>query len=103
MTSGASATSSAASLRCQIGFACGPADVDPHVAAFAPAQLLQPLPERRHAGLTFRIVCGAGYEHADAPHPLALPRARERPRRRSTEKRDELAPLHLPLMQDFKG
>ncbi len=61
-----------------------------------PAQLLQPLQERRDAGLTFRIVRGAGHEHADAPHPLALLRARrERPRRRrAAEQRDELAPLH---------
>ena len=36
------------------------------------------------------------HEHADAPHPLGLLRARrERPRRRRTaEQRDELAPLH---------
>ena len=36
------------------------------------------------------------HEHADAPHPLALLRARrERPRsRRAAEQRDELAPLH---------
>ena len=44
----------------------------------------------------FRIVRGCGHEHADAPHPLALLRARrERPRRRrAAEQRDELAPLH---------
>jgi hypothetical protein len=34
------------------------------------------------AGLPFRIVRGCGQEHADAPHPLALLRARgKRPRR----------------------
>ena len=42
------------------GIACAPADVDPHVAAVGPAQLLQPLQERREAGLTFRIVRGRG-------------------------------------------
>ena len=38
----------------------------------------------------------AGHEHADAPHPLGLLRARrDRPRcRRTAEKRDELAPSH---------
>ena len=41
-----------------VGIACGPAVVDPHVAAVGPAQLLQPLQERRDAGLRFRIVRG---------------------------------------------
>ena len=63
-----------------VGIACGPASIDPHIAAVGPAQLLQPLQERRDAGLRFRIVRGCGHEHADAPHPLALLRARrERP------------------------
>ena len=47
-----------------------PADVDPHIAAVAPAQLLQGLPERRDAGLTFCIVRGPVHEHTDAAHPL---------------------------------
>ena len=40
---------------------------------------------------------GSVHEHADAPHPLGLLRARrERPRRRrAAEQRDELAPLSL--------
>ena len=48
-------------------------------------------------GPDFRIVRGCGHEHADAPHPLGLLRARgERPRsRRAAEKRDELAPSHV--------
>ena len=97
MTSGASATNSAAYLRMSVGIAGGPASVDPHVAAVGPAQLLQPLQECREAGLRFRIVRGRAHEHADAPHPLGLLRARrERPRgRRAAEKRDELAPLHV--------
>ena len=41
-----------------LGIACAPADVDLHVAAVGPAQLLQPLQERREAGLSFRIVRG---------------------------------------------
>ena len=79
------------------GIGRGPAGVDPHVAADGPAQLRQPLQERPDAGLKFRIVRGCGQEHADAPHPLALLRARrERPRRRrAAEQRDELAPLHV--------
>src|SRR6516165_8613384 len=52
--------------------------------------------ERREAGLCFRIIRSEWHEHADAPHPLDLLRARrERPRhRRTAEKRDELAPVH---------
>src|SRR5215472_17346484 len=38
---------------------------------------------------------GDGHKHADAPHPLALLRARrERPRRCAAEQRHELAPFH---------
>ena len=63
-----------------VGIGRGPAGVDPHVAADGPAQQRQPLMERRDAGLKFRIVRGRGQEHADAPHALALLRARgERP------------------------
>ena len=83
MTSGASATNSAACLRMSSASPRAPAGVDPHVAAVGPAQLLQPLQECRDAGLPFRIVRGTWHEHADAPHPLGLLRARrKRPRRR---------------------
>ena len=41
-----------------VGIARGPAVVDPHVAAVGPAQLLQPLQERREADVCFRIVRG---------------------------------------------
>ena len=43
-----------------VGIAAAPAEVDPHIAAIDPAQLLQPLQERREAGLAFRIVRGRG-------------------------------------------
>ena len=46
MTSGASATNSAAYRRMCVGIARAPANVDPHVAAVGPAQLRQPLRER---------------------------------------------------------
>jgi hypothetical protein len=42
----------------EVGIARGPADVDPQVAAFGPAQLLQTLQESRHAGRSFRIISG---------------------------------------------
>src|SRR5262249_44617225 len=56
----------------------------------------QPLQERPHASLKFRIVRGCGQKHADAPHPLALLRVRrEWPCDcRGPEQRDELATPH---------
>ena len=66
----------------------GVAGVDLQVAALAPAQLLQGLCERRETRMSLRIVPST--EHADAPHPLWLLRARsERPRCRASEQRDE--------------
>jgi len=59
-----------------LGIAGAPALVDPHVAAVGPAQLLQALQERCQTYLSFRTVCGHAHEHADAPHALALLRAR---------------------------
>jgi hypothetical protein len=47
---------------------------------------LKPLLKRCHSGLSFPIV-GHSHQHADAPHALALLRARrERPRRRAAER-----------------
>jgi hypothetical protein len=41
------------------------------------------------------MVFANSHQHADAPHALALLRPRhERPPCRTTEQRDELAPLH---------
>jgi hypothetical protein len=65
------------------GIGRGPAGVDPHVAADDPAQLRQRLQERSDPGLKFRVVRGCGQDDADAPHPLALLRARrQRPSHR---------------------
>ena len=74
----------------------GPPGVDPQVAAFAPAQLLESLCERREAGLSFRIVRGPIREHADAPDAVYLLRARgDRPRyRRAAKEGEELAAFH---------
>ena len=72
-----------------------PAGIDPHVAADRSSPIAAAPAGTPDAGLIFRIVRGAGHEHADAPHALGLLRARrERPRgRRAAEQRDELAPL----------
>src|SRR5262249_30795623 len=79
-----------------LGIAHGPAIFDARVAAVGPTKLLQALRESGEPGLTFRIIGGEIHEHADAPHRLALLRARrERPRRRcAAEQRDEAASLH---------
>jgi hypothetical protein len=49
--------------------------------------------ERRDIGLSFPVALSIPHQHANAPHPLALLRARrERPRcGRAAEQRDELA------------
>jgi hypothetical protein len=67
-----------------VGIGAGPSVIDPHVLADGPARLLQALRQRRQAGLRFRIVRRHGHEYANAPHPLALLRARrQRPCRRA--------------------
>ena len=69
--------------------------VNSHVAAFGPAQFLQPLHERRHASHCFRIVLGQIHQRANAPHSFRLLRpCHHRPRRRAPEPRDKLPPLH---------
>ena len=74
-----------------------PASVDPNVAVLRPPEFLESVPECRHVGMCSRIVLGKVHQHADAPHALSLLRPRHhRPRRcRTTEKGDELAPLHV--------
>src|SRR5262245_3847639 len=77
------------------GFACNKAIINPHILAVGPAQLLQSLLECREAYLVVLIV-GHAREHADAPHPLGLLRARRhRPHRhRPSNQPDELAASH---------
>src|SRR5215467_10773278 len=78
------------------GIGRGPADIELYVAADAPACFLQSLLKCPHASLILSIIRNGGHEYADAPHALALLRARrERPRCRcAAEQRDELAPPH---------
>jgi len=72
----------------KVRIASGPARVDANIGAVDPAQLLQSSQERRHAGLIYCIVRRRGQQHADAPHLLALLRARrKRPRSRSAAER----------------
>jgi len=77
--------------------AVAPAIIEAEVLAHSPTPLLQRLGKRGEPRLTFRIVRSERREHADAPHPLALLRARrDRPRScRAADERDELAPFYL--------
>src|SRR5215475_2640063 len=73
-----------------------PTKVHPHVAAIGPTQVRNRLRERRDDSLRQGIGFVERHEHADAPDPPVLLRARrERPRRRrAAEQRDECAALH---------
>src|SRR5262245_40223956 len=65
------------------------------VAAFLPAEAFKSLPKCCEPLLPYGAASRAMHQHADPPHPLGLLRARrERPRRRATEQRDELASFH---------
>ena len=96
MTSGASAANSAACLRMSAALAAAQRVSIRTLRPIGPAQLLPAPAGTPRRGPEIRIVRGCGQEHADAPHALALLRARgERPRsRRAAEQRDEFAPLH---------
>ena len=74
-----------------------PTKVDLQIVAFAPAQLLQGLLERREAGPSFRVVRSHVHNHAYTADLIALLGAcRERPRRRRySDKLDDFASLHF--------
>src|SRR5262249_39371493 len=82
---------------------CHPTAVDVNVAALCPPELLKLLSERLDMRLSFQVVLGIAHQHPDAPHPLALLRARrERPRRRRAAACDQQFPpsdgdCHTPL------
>src|SRR5262249_23094885 len=74
-----------------------PTSFDVYVPTLRPSELLKSFPECSDKGWSFPFVLGIRHQHANPPHPLRLLRARrERPRcGRATEKRYELAPLHV--------
>src|SRR5262249_13548995 len=49
-----------------VGIARGPANFEAHVAAWDPAELLEPLQERSKASLPIWTIRGSIHEHADA-------------------------------------
>jgi hypothetical protein len=71
------------------------------IATLRPSQSLKLLSKFSEAHFGFRIIRAKAHQHADAPHPFRLLRARrERPSRGSrsaAEKRDELAPFQRPM------
>src|SRR5262245_31333006 len=90
MTSGASATNSAAYLRVSASL---PAD---QRVSDGPTEFLQPLQECPDAGLPIRVGRGQTYEHADAPNPVSLLRVcAKRPRDGTTGKAEKLPSPHV--------
>jgi len=91
-----------------VGSAARPVRVDAHVAADDPARLCQRLLECAEPGLIVGVVCARWQQHADAPHALALLRARrERPRGRRTAKcGQQFSPsdgdCHTPLPREVR-
>src|SRR5262249_32077788 len=62
------------------------------------------LRERRDDRLRQGIVFVGPHEHADAPHAVALLRARrDRPCRRAAEERDEVAPLNHSITSSARS
>src|SRR5262245_60063274 len=80
----------------QVHIVGGPTLVEFDVAAPRPSQPLQLLSQCANTGLPFGIGRKVGHPNPDAPHALALLRARrERPRcSRAADERDELPPPH---------
>jgi hypothetical protein len=81
--------------RQSIGLAIGPAEFDRDIAALVKARRAEALTE---CGQTGRIpIRRFTAEISDHWHCRLLRTRRERPHRRTAEKRDEIAPLHVPL------
>jgi hypothetical protein len=96
ITSGPSASSSAAYLRTRLA---SPAAQRVSIRTLRPSfqpNCCSPSKERRHADLIFGGVGGAGHKHAYTPHPLDLLRVRrQRPNEsRAAQQRYKLAPSH---------
>src|SRR6516165_1981736 len=69
--------------------------LDQDIAVLGPAERLETLAKCNDPSQHFGIVLGVWMQECDAPHALALLRARrKRPRCRAAEQRDELASLH---------
>src|SRR6516162_3078947 len=80
----------------QIDVAAAPACLDPHIAAFGPAELGKMPREFREQCLTFWIGGGITHEHPDPPNLIGLLRASsDRPTDHCAAKqRDKLPPPH---------
>src|SRR5262245_29486352 len=69
--------------------------LDSDIAVLGPAERLETLAKCNDPSQHFGIVLGVWMQECDAPHALALLRARrERPRHSAAEQRDEVAPFH---------
>src|SRR5262249_40480072 len=75
-------------------FTARPSDLNPHIAAVDPIQLMQVFLEHRETGLLICLDCRA-HEHADPTHLLALLRTpRKRPCGRNDNYFNEIASSH---------
>ena len=74
--------------------ACGPAHIDPKIAAFLPAELGQACTERRDPRLRRRVGRIDAHQHADAPQPAGGIRRLREACERAGEKRHEIAAFH---------
>src|SRR5262249_24353423 len=95
--SGLIASSSLAKRRFRVGIARSPTLLDLQVAADPPTQFVEPLAKYGDPTLRFRVTRNPD-QHSDPPYTLLMFRPRrERPRRRTTEQRYELAASHCPM------
>jgi hypothetical protein len=62
-------------LAYQLDITSAPADLDPHILAVRPAQLLQLFQKCGVAQLRIRSVSADADKHADTPHPRGVLRA----------------------------
>jgi hypothetical protein len=72
-----------------------PAEIEPDVAAFRPAELVERFQQSGNPARRIGVAFGQIHEDADVAHAIVLLRARgKRPRGHTAGKRDEIAPPH---------
>ncbi len=102
ITSGASATRSAAESAQPVRIATDEAKIDLQVATDHPAQLLEALLQHRFARRGLDVAGEERHDHADAPYPARLLCARggrcKRSRRRASDQTEEFAAIAVTVI-----
>src|SRR5262249_16870457 len=82
-----------------------PANINVSTATLHPPELRECLQECRDEKLSFPVAFWISHQHADAPHPLALLRARRQRQRGccAADQRDELAPFHHSITSSARA